>query len=181
MPARYTAADYAGAARALLPRGRVWPTDADSVQTQLLAALGKTFERSDAAASVLLDGSLPGNDADLLDAWEASLGLPDPCAGPDPTDQQRGNQIRARFIAGGGQSRERYVEYAATLGFTIVIENFAPFRTGRSTVGNPLASDAWTFVWGVRVLANATDLSLDVLICELETIKPAETTIILLS
>ena len=181
MGARFVAADYGNAARALLPRGRVWPSDHDAVQSRLLGAVGQTFERSDEAGSALLDNSLPGDNGDLLGEWEASLGLPDPCAGPNPTEQQRANQVRARFIAGGGQSRPRYIDYATTLGFAIQIVNYAPFRAGRSTCGNPCASNAWTFVWGVRVLADATGLSTNVLLCELETIKPAETTIILLS
>lgn len=180
MAARFSVADYAAAAKGLMPRGRAWSDDPDSVQAKLLGALAAIFERTDGEASALLAGSLPGNNADLLIDWENSLGLPDPCAGPNPTGEQRADQVRARFIGGGGQSRPRFIAYAAALGFTIEIINYSPFRTGRSTIGNPLASNAWTFVWGVRVLANATGLSTDVLLCELNMIKPAETTIILL-
>jgi len=180
MTARFATADYAAAARALMPRGRAWSQDPSSVQGQLLEALSGSLEDSDTVASALLAGSLPGANPDLLGEWESTLGLPDPCAGPNPTMQQRAAQVLARFVGGGGQSRPRFIQYAALLGFTIQIVNYAPFRAGRSTIGNPLASDAWTFVWGIRVLANTSGLSTDVLICELETIKPAETTILLL-
>lgn len=179
MSARFSSKDYATAARALMPRGRAWPDDPGTVQSKLLGALAGTFERNDAAASDLLDHGLPGDNPELLAEWEASLGLPDPCAGPNATEAQRRDQVRARFAGGGGQSRGRYIEYARELGFDVEIVNHAPFRAGHSRIGSPLASDAWTFVWTVRVIANRGGLSPGVLACELNAIRPAETTIII--
>jgi len=176
---RYQAEDYAGAARALLPTGRVWPSG-DTVQGQVFHALGQTFVRSDGIASALLETSLPGAATSLLPEWEATLGLPDPCAGANPSIEQRLDQVRGRFVGAGGQSRQRFIDFAAALGFTITITNYAPFRAGLSTVGNPIASDDWTFVWGVTILATTGALSADVLHCEIEAVKPAETTLIFL-
>lgn len=182
MSSRYSISDYAGALLALFPRGLVWNADPDSKQGKLRTAIAKTFERVDAAASSLLARSLPGDNPDLLEEWERTLGLPDPCIGPDPTIEQRQASVRARFAGtAGGQSRARYIAYAAELGFEITITNFQPFRVGRSTVGMPLYSDAWTFVWGVTIVTNTGGLSPDVLLCEFEAIKPAMTTVILLS
>lgn len=181
MTPRYSAAEYAEAARALMPRGRAWPEDPDSNQAKVLGAIAQTFERSDAVASELLATSRPGDHPQLLEEWEGSLGLPDPCAGPDATLAQRRDQVRARFVAGGGQSRARYIAFAAELGFAIEIKNYAPFRAGHSRIGSPLSSDAWTFIWGVRVTANTGGLSTDVLLCELNAIRPAETTILILT
>ena len=165
-----------------MPRGRVWPEGSGSVQADVLQAIGMGLERIDAAASILLDGSLPGStQSAFLPEWEATLGLPDPCAGANPTFDQRRAQVRTRFIGVGGQSRQRYIDFAAGLGFDIAITNYAPFKAGRSSVGNPVASDAWSFVWGVQILANTGGLSPDLLLCELNAIRPAETTIILLT
>lgn len=180
VPARYSAADYASAAAALMPRGRVWPAGNDSVQHRLLDGLARTFERSDAAASELLAGSLPGRSAQSIKEWEGTLGLPDPCAGPNPSIDQRLDQIRGRFVGAGGQSRQRFIDFAAALGFVITITNYAPFRAGLSTIGNPLASDAWSFVWGVTVVETTGALGVEVLRCEFEAVKPAETTLIFL-
>ncbi len=178
---RFGVADYAVAARALMPRGLAWPAEADTEQSLTLAAIAATFERSDGQASALLSGSLPGHSTPLLPEWEATLGLPDPCAGANPTIAQRLDQVRGRFVGAGGQSRQRFIDFAAALGFTIKITNYTPFRAGRSTIGNPLASDAWTFVWGVTIVETTGALPVDALMCELEAIKPAETTLILLS
>lgn len=178
--ARYSRDDYAAAALALMPRGLAWNAEPGSVQAQLLRALVAVLEQNDAAASGILAGSLPGLSTPLLPEWEATLGLPDPCAGDAPTIAQRLDQVRGRFVNAGGQSRERYIEYAAALGFTITITNYAPFRAGRSTAGNPCSSDAWTFLWGVTVVATTGTLPVEVLHCELEAVKPAETTILII-
>ncbi|RSU46352.1 putative phage tail protein [Sphingomonas sp. S-NIH.Pt15_0812] len=180
-PPRYRAGDYATAARALLPRGRAWSTDPDSVQGRVLAAIGEGFARSDAAATTLLAGTLPGAETAMLPEWEATLGLPDPALGDAPTIAQRLDQVRGRFVGIGGQSRGAIIAFAAALGFTIRITNFAPFRAGLSTVGNPVASDAWSFVWGVTVTATTGALPIAALMRELDAIKPAETTVILLT
>jgi uncharacterized protein YmfQ (DUF2313 family) len=178
MGSRYTAEDYTAAARALLPRGRVWSDDPDSVQMRVLSGLALSFQRSDEAANDLLVNSRPGSNVDLLEEWEASLGLPDPCGGPDQTVQQRQAQVLARFIGGGGQNRQRFIDFAATLGFAITIVNYAPFRCGASGAGDPVGGEAWNDVWGVTILSNAYGIANDVLLCELNTIKPAETMII---
>lgn len=175
----FEAIDYAAAARALMPRGRVWPTDPDSVQQLFLLAIGKTFERSDASAMAILAGSLPGSTVSgFLPEWEATLGLPDPCIGSSPTFAQRFAQVLARFVGAGGQSRAHYIAYAAALGFTITITTYSSAHPGPTGLG--ISGTQWNFVWGVTVVANASGLSSGALKCELDAVRPAETTIIML-
>lgn len=177
--ARYTLADYLSAAIALLPRGRVWSTDPSSVQAQILTALIGVIERIDAAGNGLLLGSLPGSISPMLPEWESTLGLPDPCLGGSPSFADRATQVLARFVGTGGLSAQRYINFAAALGFTISVQNYAPFQVGVTQVGNPVNDDSWAYVWSVKVLSNAGGLSTDVLMCELDRVKPAETTIFL--
>ncbi len=179
--ARYTVDDYTAALAALLPRGRAWPEDADSAQRRVLRGLAASLERVDADASGLLETSLPGSISPMLPEWEATLGLPDPCLGGTPSFAERAAQVASRFARQGGLSRQRYIDFAAALGFDITITTYSPFRVGRTPVGNGVASDSWYFVWGVTVVTNRLGFSADVLMCELERIKPAETEVILLS
>ncbi len=179
--ARYSAADYASAARALMPRGRAWSTDPDGQQSRVLAALGRALERIDAAASGLLAGTMPGAMSEMLPEWEASLGLPDPCVGDAPTIAQRLDQVRGRFTGAGGQSRQHYLDFAAALGFRIAITVYKPGQASLPDIG--LASDSigWMFVWAVTLIEITGDLPLGALMCELAAIKPAETTLLLLN
>ncbi len=178
---RYSVSDYAAAMRALMPRGRAWSDDPDSAQAKVRTAVATTYARSDAAGSAILNGSIPGRLTASLPEWEATLALPDFNLVPNPSIEQRLDQVRGRFVSVGGQSREAVTAFAAALGFTIAITNYSPFRVGLSTVGNPVASDEWSFVWGVTVTAKTGALPVAVLMSELQAIKPAETTVILLS
>lgn len=180
MSARFAAADYANAMRALMPRGAVWPLSSDSVQGDTLAGLAPTMERIDAAAVALLVGAFPATADELLPEWEASLGLPDPVIGAGPTDDQRRAQVVARLVGAGGQSRQRFIDFAATLGFTITITNYAPLRAGHFNAGDAAYGTAWADAWGIHVAANAGGLTADQLKAAIDEIRPAETTTILI-
>jgi uncharacterized protein YmfQ (DUF2313 family) len=115
----------------------------------------------------------------MLPEWEQTLGLPDPITGPGSTIDQRRAEVVARLVGAGGQSRERFIEFAASLGFTITIGNYSPLRIGHFNAGDEARSAAWLDVWAVHVTANTGNLSNDDLKAELDAIRPAETTVIL--
>jgi uncharacterized protein YmfQ (DUF2313 family) len=186
----FTAANFLAAMQALLPRGRVWPRDADAVQTQVLSGLAPCYERQTARANYLLIDSFPSTTYELLPEWESTLGLPDPCAGVAPTVQQRRTQVVARLTNVGGASIPYIVGFAASLGYAISITQFAPARVGQSRVGQPLCGVAWAFAWQInaslntivrsRVGAAAVGEPLAawgnaVLECELRAVMPAHT------
>lgn len=181
MGARFTSADYASAVRALMPRGRVWPDDPGSNQSQAVSGLVGSFERLDADAVDLIADAFPATTDQLLPEWEASLGLPDACAGDAQTIAQRKAHVLVRFIGAGGQSRAHFIAYAASIGFKISITAYAPFRVGVNACGQPLYGPAWAYAWGVKILANTGGLDASVLLCELNAMKPAETVVFLLS
>jgi uncharacterized protein YmfQ (DUF2313 family) len=193
MPApTITAADITRAKQALLPTGPVWPREPDSVQAQVIAATAPTYERQIARSNNLLIDAFPATAVELLPEWESALGLPDPCAGESPTIQLRQQQVVARLIAGGGQSAEFFIGYAAALGYDITITMFAPFRAGMAC-GKPIYGEAWAHTWQVnaptfqieyfRVGDDAAGEPLaewdsTVLQCELNRLKPAHTILI---
>jgi uncharacterized protein YmfQ (DUF2313 family) len=51
----------------------------------VLSGFTPAFERLTARANNLLIDAFPGSTYELLPEWEATLGLPDPCAGEAPT------------------------------------------------------------------------------------------------
>jgi uncharacterized protein YmfQ (DUF2313 family) len=189
----YVVADYEATLAKLAPTGRAWPPDAATVVQQSLAALAPTPFRAYQRATNLLTDAFPSTADELLPEWEASLGLPDPCAGESPTIALRQAQVTARFTAGGGQSIAYFVNFAKTLGYDITITQFSPFRVGVSTVGTPLYGEAWAFAWqvnapqftisyfGVSISAVGEPLATwgnTVLQCELQRLAPAHTTVI---
>jgi uncharacterized protein YmfQ (DUF2313 family) len=187
-----TPADFAALYLRLSPVGLAWPTESDAVQPQVGAVAAATFARLDGRASDLLVDAFPSSTVELLPDWESSLGLPDPCSGPDALISERQAHVVARLTAGGGLSAAFFVGYAATLGYTITITQFAPSRFGR-TFGMPFGGPAWAYAWQVNAPGNiVTPLTFGgafgspfstygnaVLQCELLRLKPAHTTLIL--
>lgn len=189
----YRAEDYLAALQALMPRGRVWPRDADAVQTKTLAGLAPSYVRNNQRAATLLVEALPSTTYELLPEWEATLGLPDPCAGPSPTIEGRRAQVVARFAGSGGQSIPYFVSFAANLGYTITISEFIPARAGILRAGQPLNGAAWAYAWRVHSSLNTVrharagafsageplaSWGNAVLECELKAIAPAHTVLL---
>ncbi|MBW9336188.1 DUF2313 domain-containing protein [Herbaspirillum sp. RU 5E] len=186
----YTKQDFLNALQGLLPSGLVWPREQGSVLADTLSGLAPTFVRHAARAANLLIDANPATTVELLPEWEATLGLPDPCAGGSPTLQQRRQQVVARFANSGGQSIPYFINFAFDLGYTVQTKEFAPFRCGQSCAGDPVGGEEWSYTWAViapvvspvyfRTGQSTAGEPLaawqnTVLECELKRIKPAHT------
>lgn len=191
-PQAFGDADYQTAMLDLLPRGRIWRRDPGSVLARVLGALAPTYTRSMGAAIQLLVDTLPATTLNLLPEWEASLGLPDPCAGLAPTIQLRQRQVAARWAARGGQSKDYFIKLAASLGYTITITEYTPSMFGHP-FGLPFAGTAWAYVWQVNAPTFTVERFLfghdafgepfaswdnTVLQCEIQRLAPAHTKVI---
>ncbi|HDR9093385.1 TPA: DUF2313 domain-containing protein [Burkholderia vietnamiensis] len=150
----YSASDFESALNALMPRGLAWPRDPKSVMGKVIASLSPVWSRHVAANNYLLVDAFPATTFELLPEWEATLGLPDPCAGPAPTLQQRRAQVVARLANSGGQSIAYFVDFARSLGYSITIENHSPARAGLSRCGDPCNAESWAHAWTVVVPEN---------------------------
>jgi uncharacterized protein YmfQ (DUF2313 family) len=134
----------------LLPRGPAWTRDPGSNLMALMGALAPTYERSGAAAAMLVSDIFPATTEALIPEWEETLGLPDPCSASDPSTEQRQAAILAKFIGAGGQSVPYLTSVAAALGYAITITEFTPFMLGVATFGAPLIGPGWESVWQVN-------------------------------
>lgn len=152
----YSDDDYLSAIKQLLPRGRAWLSDGSSTRERLLRGLAATWTRVNQADANLLIDAFPATAQFLLPEWEASLGLPDPCAGLAPTIALRQAQVVQRLTDAGGQSRAHYIDVAAQLGFTISITQFAPFRAGQSHAGDSLGGPWSFYTWQVNAPLQST-------------------------
>lgn len=186
----YSAADFLRAFQALMPRGRVWPREPDAVMTQVMSGLVQSYARVTARSNELLVDAFPATSIELLPEWEATLGLPDPCAGESPTLQARQRQVVARLTNSGGQSSQYFIGYAKNLGYTVTVTEFTPFRAGQQRAGSPCGNQDWAFTWQINSALNTVTSfragqsgageplaawGNAVLQCELSEIKPAHT------
>lgn len=117
----------------------------------LLAALAVEWSRLRGRAVDLLGEALPYLTTELLADWETVAGLPDPCTGEaDPGADGRRRALVTRITARGGQSIAYLADLAATLGYAITIEEFRPFRAGRSGAGDAINGGPWPFTFVVH-------------------------------
>ena len=186
----WTAEDFADSFQRHMPTGPVWPRDPGTTQRATVEALMPTYVRSWALACDLPTETLPSTCTFLLPEWEDSVGLPDPCAGPDQTIAQRQAHVVARLTQQTGPSVPSLIAFASALGYAITITEFAPARAGLLRAGQPLYGTAWAFAWQVNAPAitityfragegRAGDPLEEygnlVLVCELQRIAPART------
>lgn len=162
-----------------------------------LQAEAAALDAAQALAAVLLDEADPRLALVLLADWERVLGLPDTCAAQIATTlQERRAAIVAKLTAVGGASRAYFLEVAASMGYTVEIDEFKPFIAGINRCGERLGGGhAVRYAWRVRVtgarytpfrtgasqcgdllgkIARAEDLE-----CKLKRLKPAHTHLIL--
>lgn len=119
--------DYLGALQGLMPTGRVWNRDSDSVQTAVLMFLANSFYQSGSDALALLADSFPSTATTMLPEWESSLGLPDDCTiGEMQSITQRQLAIKTKLATAGGQSVQHFIDAAAALGYAITVTSIDP-------------------------------------------------------
>lgn len=186
-----TAAEYREQLKALLPPGQAFPRDPGTTMHDLLDGMSIELARVDGRASVLPQEANPSTTAELLPDWERVAGLPDKCSGAlEETVQGRRNALLTKLTSTGGQSAAYFIEIAASLGYTVTIEVFRPFRAGRSVSGDPLTNGPWAFTWRVHAPAvSVTEFRAgrsgagerlrtwgnEALECKLNQLKPAHT------
>lgn len=190
-----TETDYLRQMQALLPPGPAWSKDDDALLTRMLGALAAELARVDSRVRQLVDEDDPRMAAELLLDWERVAGLPDTCvalSGQTQSIAQRRAALVARLTMLGGQSKAYFIALAASLGYTVTITEFRPFRAGQSRSGDPVATN-WQFAWQVNAPLNTvTPLRAGnavagdpinswgnkLLECVLSRFKPAHTTVV---
>jgi len=145
----FTNADFLAALQAFFPKGRIWPREPDSVQSQALSGFASIFVKTSSDAKQLIKDIFPPTTYALLPDWESTLGLPDEVIGQLFTTAQRVAMVVERFCNTGGQSVFYIIAFAANLGYTITVTEYVPARAGRLKAGQPVCGAAWAHAWCV--------------------------------
>jgi uncharacterized protein YmfQ (DUF2313 family) len=139
--------DYQSQLFQLLPQGKAWPRYEETTLARLLLAFAGELARVDARVDALLREAYPLTTFELLTDWERVTGLPDGCISTSDSLQARRDAVMEKLARRGGQSRQFFIDLAATLGFTITITEYRPFLVGRNRMGDRLYGEDWRFAW----------------------------------
>lgn len=129
--------DYGVELVSLLPDGQAWPKEPDGTLFKACSGLAYAYGYVDSRAADLLEReSDPRKTIELLPEWEQAWGLPDPCLPSATTIGERQRMLVLYMTWIGGQSRQYFIDLMAWLGYTIEIQEMAPFMAGISQVGD---------------------------------------------
>jgi uncharacterized protein YmfQ (DUF2313 family) len=185
---------WLSALQAMLPPGRAFTREPDSVWSQMLSAIAALFLAVQFRLEDLLEQADPRRATSMLPDWERLLGLPDTCT---PVGQQQADRQRSayqRLVEQGGQSRAYFIGLAALLGEAgVTLTEFKRF-TCNSNCNEALYSQADRFSWRVSIPHAALNARLlncnspcnaalqqytpSVIECAFTERKPAHTTVI---
>jgi len=121
------------------PGGKAWE-NVRRDEIGLLGALAAELCRMDERAKDLLEEIDPRTSTELLEDWEALLGIPDECTMSLTDIEERRSQAGQKLAAQGGMTAEFYEAVAERLGFNAIVTDYKSFRVGTSRVGDPLSN-----------------------------------------
>lgn len=130
---------YRSALAKLFPRGKAWESVRRD-ETSILAALAVELCRIDERGKDLLEEIDPRTSTELLEDWEALLGIPDECTMSLTDINERRAQAGQKLAAQGGMTKEFYEAVAKRLGFNAIVTDYKSFRVGSSRVGDRLSN-----------------------------------------
>ena len=183
-----TAEGYAAQLQALLPPGRAWSRERDSVLSALLSGFSEELARIDQRGEDLLVERDPRSATELITDWERVLGLPDECSALSATLTARRQAAHYKMTGVAGLDAASIIQAAADLGYTITTDELDMARAD-AIVGLDTANGRWRFVWWVNVDARVEYFStlsrvderlavyppLTELVCRIRAISPAHT------
>ena len=93
---------------------------------KLLMSFAIEFEFLQQRITDLIREAIPGLSRDLLPEWEEDLNLPDLCSAVGQTEAERAQIAHAKYTGYyTGQSKQFYIDFAASLGANITVKEFA--------------------------------------------------------
>ena len=191
-----TSAEYVAMLRALMPKGRAWGIEPDSIWIELLTGFSFELVRIEEKWEKLFSERDTRYTDELISYHETEFGLPDECTDPAATLSERRAELQAKLLARGGLHKQYYIELAAAYGYDIQITEFAPFWSGFSTSGMSCGDQQVIFYWLVTINFTGGTLTyftsggsvsgdpllkvsgIDTLVCLLQKYKPAHTVLL---
>lgn len=148
---RPTLEDFQRQTQALLPAGRFWNPNSDSVIGRIIGVLaGERLSRHTQALAVLDTESVPTTSVQLLADWEQASGLPDPCIAAPSTLAQRWQALADVWFADHPPTPANMVAWALQAGWNISIREQTDFVADVSMAEEVVGES--DFVWVVTVI-----------------------------
>jgi len=177
-----TAEQYRELLKSLMPLGKIWTRDSNSVLHKIWYSLGEELSRIEARVDDLYDEKDVRTTSELLLEHEEDFGLPDIDDEISSIESERQEELESSLLKLGQQFQQYYIDIANALGYTITIEEFSPFWAGVQTAIDRIGDQYNVFWWMVWIdLDNVTysnQVNITKLINKINSTKPGHTHLI---
>lgn len=153
----YDSASYLKLLQRLLPKGKLWNRDPNSILTKTLRAMADELARVDARSDDLLNEARTNTTEELITDFEREYGLPDDCFDIEDTIAKRQDVVNTKFKLIGRLDPLYYIGLVLNLGFNITITEFQPFWCGFHVSGDPCGDQTNLFHWEVSLKKGRLD------------------------
>lgn len=154
-----TALEYKQLIKSLLPKGRAWNRDVDSILDQYCYALGEEFARIDARHGDLILECHVNTSTELLAEHEADYGLSD---GSAYSTAERQAILHTQLLSTGGLYPNYYIDLIGVLGYTITITEYTPAWVNVATIGDTVGDQNIIFLFTVGIDVDGDDGQFDI-------------------
>ncbi|MFV1975493.1 MAG: putative phage tail protein [Candidatus Scalindua sp.] len=167
----YSALNYLRLLQSLIPLGKAWNRDEDSVLTEFLYAHADELSLIDGRSDDLITERDVRNTVELLLNHESELDMPGEYLDLPGTVAERKTDLLEKLTRLGQHDKTYLIAFAADLGYTITIIEYSPFWSGVGVSGDPCGDQQNIFHWTINTSIHGISL-LDYLF---QYIKPAHT------
>lgn len=137
-----TAAGYLSQLQALLPPGTAWPREATATVTRILTALSAEFALIDGRSEALLDEADPRTANELLLDYERLLCIVPPVGASIAARQ---TAVLGRLLTGGDIKKPALGALAASMGYTIRIDDYTESQADWLCAGDEMLDEPWGY------------------------------------
>jgi len=128
----------------LLPQGVAWEAKnlEESNMYKLLRALSKEFKRVQSKVNEFVTEHDPETTINLIEEWEAAVGIPDDCFKNDVSLDLRRKQVVAKLAKMNVQTAKDFIDLAAYFGYSVIIKDITEGSTFPLTLPFTLGGDS---------------------------------------
>jgi uncharacterized protein YmfQ (DUF2313 family) len=165
--------------QSLLPKGKLWNRDENSILTKVIWGMSEELARIDQRAENLINEKLLNSTIELIIEHEKDFGIPEEGQELQPTFELRRNELKSKLLEVGQQDKNYFEEISLAFGYHIYIEEFRPAWSGVFCSGDPCGDQQNIFYWKIHIYVDSIIDSLQVdltkLIAKINKIKPGHT------
>lgn len=146
-----TGLQYRKQLQSLLPKGKLWNRNEDSVLTKILYGMAEELARIEDRSENLMNEKLLDSTNELITEHETDFGLPEEGQDLQPTLEARRGELKSKLLEVGQQDPMYFDDICTAFGYDNWIEEFRPAWCNVAVCGDPCGDQYNIFKWKINI------------------------------